>query len=74
MRFFLICSLQAKGLLVRNFTQNIDGLEFIAGVSADQVVQAHGGFQSAHCIECGDGTAFSCFFVFSLQFEFDGEL
>lgn len=29
--------------LVRNYTQNIDGLEFIAGLSRDAVVQAHGG-------------------------------
>jgi NAD-dependent protein deacetylase sirtuin 2 len=44
--------LHDKGVLLRNFTQNIDGLEFLAGVPKDKVVQAHGGFQTAHCIDC----------------------
>ena len=34
------------------FTQNIDGLEFDAGITADKLVQAHGHFRTAHCIEC----------------------
>jgi hypothetical protein len=45
--------LEQKGLLVRCFTQNIDGLEAFAGVTADKIVQAHGGFSTAHCIACG---------------------
>jgi NAD+-dependent protein deacetylase sirtuin 2 len=44
--------LQDKGVLLRCYTQNIDGLEFLAGVDEDKVVQAHGGFSSAHCLDC----------------------
>ncbi|ELR12553.1 sitruin, putative [Acanthamoeba castellanii str. Neff] len=41
-----------KGLLLRNYTQNIDGLERIAGVPVEKVVEAHGSFFGAHCIKC----------------------
>jgi len=33
-----------KGLLLRCFTQNIDGLESLAGIPDKKIVQAHGGF------------------------------
>lgn len=36
--------LHRKGLLLRVFTQNIDGLEQQAGLPADMVVPAHGSF------------------------------
>eukprot|EP00158_Paraphelidium_tribonemae_P001740 Partr_v1_DN24749_c0_g1_i2_m37484 putative DeAcetylase len=39
-------------LLLRNFTQNIDGLEIAAGIPETHLVQAHGSFQSASCIDC----------------------
>ena len=44
--------LDEKGVLTRNYTQNIDGLELKAGISVDKLVQAHGSFDSAFCIEC----------------------
>lgn len=44
--------LHEKGLLLRNYTQNIDTLERIAGVPAEKLVEAHGSFASAHCIAC----------------------
>ncbi|GIQ90883.1 sirtuin family protein, partial [Kipferlia bialata] len=44
--------LQRKGLLRTVFTQNIDGLEGIAGIDRDKVVQAHGSFDTAHCTGC----------------------
>jgi NAD-dependent deacetylase sirtuin 2 len=45
--------LQERGRLLRNVTQNIDGLEQLAGLRHDEhVVQAHGGFDRAACIEC----------------------
>jgi NAD-dependent SIR2 family protein deacetylase len=44
--------LQEKGLLKRIYTQNIDGLERLAGVSADMLVESHGSFASASCIDC----------------------
>ena len=45
--------LHKKGLLLRNYTQNIDGLEVAAGVPDDLVVEAHGTIRTAHCVLCG---------------------
>lgn len=43
--------LQDKGLLFRCYTQNIDTLERLAGLEAGQIVEAHGSFADAHCVE-----------------------
>ncbi|KAJ8102107.1 DHS-like NAD/FAD-binding domain-containing protein [Lipomyces tetrasporus] len=45
--------LQDRGVLRRVYTQNIDTLERIAGVSDDKIVEAHGSFAENHCIDCG---------------------
>jgi len=37
---------------VRNYTQNIDTLERIAGVPPEKLVEAHGSFGTSHCITC----------------------
>ena len=42
--------LEEKGLLLRHYTQNIDTLERVAGISGEHLVEAHGTFHSAHCI------------------------
>jgi NAD-dependent deacetylase sirtuin 2 len=44
--------LSHKGLLLRNYTQNIDTLERCAGIEADLLVEAHGSFATSHCIDC----------------------
>jgi len=44
--------LEEKGILQRVYTQNIDGLEIKAGIDASLVVEAHGNFRSAKCIDC----------------------
>jgi NAD-dependent SIR2 family protein deacetylase len=44
--------LSDQNKLLRVYTQNIDGLEVLAGLPEQRVVQCHGGFGSAHCIEC----------------------
>ncbi|KAM8939195.1 NAD-dependent protein deacetylase sirtuin-3, mitochondrial [Pelodytes ibericus] len=44
--------LNDKGLLLRLYTQNIDGLERVAGVPQEQLVEAHGSFSSATCTMC----------------------
>eukprot|EP00808_Paulinella_micropora_P014381 g65123.t1 len=49
---FFIKMLADQGVLLRNYSQNIDGLELQAGLPKDLLVQAHGGFQTAHCIDC----------------------
>lgn len=45
--------LDRKGLLKRNYTQNIDGLECLAGVSEEHLVECHGHFRTSSCIDCG---------------------
>ena len=44
--------LHRHGLLLRCYTQNIDGLEYLANLPHHLLIQAHGGFHSAHCIDC----------------------
>jgi NAD-dependent histone deacetylase SIR2 len=46
-----IKSLQDKGKLLTNYTQNIDGLETVAGIS--NVVQTHGSIATGRCMCCG---------------------
>lgn len=43
-----------KGLLLRIYTQNIDGLEALAGIDKSFIVAAHGNFDSATCITTGE--------------------
>lgn len=43
--------LEIKGKLLRNYTQNIDSLETVAGVEA--VFACHGSFATASCMDCG---------------------
>lgn len=47
--------LEDKDKLLRNYTQNIDTLEHAAGVR--RVLQCHGSFASATCIQCGEHVA-----------------
>ncbi|KAF3939533.1 hypothetical protein ABW19_dt0209496 [Dactylella cylindrospora] len=44
--------LQRKGKLLRNYTQNIDNIEQIAGVLPEKLVQCHGSFATASCVNC----------------------
>lgn len=39
-------------MLLRNYTQNIDTLEREAGIEPELLVEAHGSFGGAHCIDC----------------------
>lgn len=47
-----ISLLNAKGMLLKAFTQNIDCLEREAGVPGDKIVEAHGSFATQRCIDC----------------------
>lgn len=49
---YFIKLLEKKGLLLRHYTQNIDTLEHVAGISGDKLVEAHGSFRTAHCLLC----------------------
>jgi NAD-dependent histone deacetylase SIR2 len=44
---------EQKGLLKRVYTQNIDTLERIAGVTKERVIEAHGSFDDHRCVDCG---------------------
>eukprot|EP00697_Spironema_sp_BW2_P002246 gnl/Spiro4/13023_TR6904_c0_g2_i1.p1 gnl/Spiro4/13023_TR6904_c0_g2~~gnl/Spiro4/13023_TR6904_c0_g2_i1.p1 ORF type:complete len:587 (-),score=127.37 gnl/Spiro4/13023_TR6904_c0_g2_i1:34-1794(-) len=60
-RFILF--LEQRGLLLRNYTQNIDMLEHKVGLPAKRVVEAHGSFATAHCLNplCGIEAPISIF-------------
>ena len=45
-----IAELEKRRKLLRNFTQNVDGLEKKAGVK--KVVECHGSMASFHCLKC----------------------
>ncbi len=49
---YFVKLLEEQGRLLRHFTQNIDTLERVAGVSPDKIVEAHGSFGEAACIAC----------------------
>eukprot|EP01132_Coremiostelium_polycephalum_P004519 gene4519-5634_t len=44
--------LHEKGILLRNYTQNIDTLERVAGLPESQLVEAHGSFGTSSCTKC----------------------
>nr|XP_045008176.1 NAD-dependent protein deacetylase sirtuin-3, mitochondrial isoform X1 [Jaculus jaculus] len=44
--------LHDKGLLLRLYTQNIDGLERASGIPTSRLVEAHGSFATATCTVC----------------------
>ncbi|KAI5098101.1 hypothetical protein C0J45_11828 [Silurus meridionalis] len=49
---YFIRMLHQKGLLLRMYTQNIDGLEKMCGIPDDKLVEAHGNFATASCHLC----------------------
>lgn len=49
---FFIKLLENKGILRRCYTQNIDTLERLAGVSPELLVEAHGSFGTSICTTC----------------------
>ncbi|GAA5796193.1 hypothetical protein HPULCUR_001562 [Helicostylum pulchrum] len=51
---YFIQLLQKKGLLLRNFTQNIDTLERLTGLDQEYIIEAHGSFATASCVECNE--------------------
>lgn len=47
---YFIRHLEMIGMLKRNFTQNIDGLERLALISDEYLVESHGSFHAASCV------------------------
>ncbi|KAG6005080.1 hypothetical protein E4U21_000407 [Claviceps maximensis] len=55
-----IAMLHQRGKLLTNYSQNIDNLEVKAGLPKSKLIQCHGSFGTASCVECGyqiDGQA-----------------
>ncbi|KAF4978780.1 hypothetical protein FZEAL_4894 [Fusarium zealandicum] len=48
-----IAMLNERGKLLTNYSQNIDNLEVKAGVPKDKLIQCHGSFGTATCVQCG---------------------
>ncbi|KAJ4158678.1 uncharacterized protein LMH87_009194 [Akanthomyces muscarius] len=48
-----IAMLHQRGKLLTNYSQNIDNLEVKAGVPKDKLIQCHGSFGTASCVQCG---------------------
>lgn len=53
----LLALLEQKRMLLRVYSQNIDGLEEVAGVSPKKMVYAHGSLQWATCSKCKNKVA-----------------
>ncbi|KAG7276848.1 hypothetical protein CRUP_007985 [Coryphaenoides rupestris] len=49
---YFVRLLHDKGQLLRMYTQNIDGLERLAGIPPERLVEAHGTFATATCTVC----------------------
>jgi len=49
---YLSLLLSKKKILRRAYTQNIDGLDLMTGLSPDLLIEAHGGARTASCVEC----------------------
>lgn len=49
---YFLTLLQEKGKLSKYYTQNIDGLERFAGLEKEKVIEAHGTFSEAACVNC----------------------
>ncbi|TKS70335.1 NAD-dependent protein deacetylase sirtuin-3, mitochondrial [Collichthys lucidus] len=49
---YFVRLLHRKGQLLRMYTQNIDGLERLAGIPPEMLVEAHGTFATATCTVC----------------------
>jgi NAD-dependent SIR2 family protein deacetylase len=52
MTHHMIALVAEAGMLLRCYTQNIDGLERLAGLDEEKLVEAHGTFSTASCPSC----------------------
>lgn len=50
---YFIKLLNDKGILLRHYTQNIDGLEDLTGLNVEKTIQAHGHIRTGTCLSCG---------------------
>lgn len=50
---YFLTLLERHGVLLRSYTQNIDDLEIVAGLSRDKLINCHGVLSPCHCLDCG---------------------
>ncbi|KER25771.1 hypothetical protein T265_14142 [Opisthorchis viverrini] len=55
---YFVRLLHEKTLLRRHYTQNVDDLERLSGLSEDKFVEAHGTFHTGHCQQCHEEYTF----------------
>ena len=55
---YFIKLLDQKGILLRHYTQNIDGLEDLMELDNDKTIQAHGHIRSGTCLKCKSPATF----------------
>jgi NAD-dependent deacetylase sirtuin 2 len=55
---YFIKLLEDKNMLLRHYTQNIDGLEQLTGLSDSKTIQAHGHINSGSCLKCNEKYSF----------------
>jgi NAD-dependent deacetylase sirtuin 2 len=63
---YFIKLLSQKGILLKNFTQNVDVLERKAGLDPDKIVEAHGSFHDGKCVGRSPSTS-KCDKVYSQE-------
>ncbi len=49
---YFIKLLSEKGILLRHYTQNIDGLDHLTGLPSNKIIEAHGHIKSGSCVDC----------------------
>lgn len=49
---FFIKLLNDKGILLRHYTQNVDGLDLLTGLPEAKLIEAHGHIRTGSCINC----------------------
>jgi len=49
---YFIKLLEEKGKLSRYYTQNVDGLDNLVQITPEKMIEAHGTFSSASCVNC----------------------
>lgn len=55
---YFIRLLDSKGILLRHYTQNIDGLEDWTGLDQSKTIQAHGHIRTGTCLSCNRSHSF----------------
>ena len=56
---YLISLLHKHDLLLRLYTQNVDGLEELAGLPLEKIIYSHGVLNPCHCLDCHEEISLS---------------